>query len=83
MIAYSKDNVYYSPNIHAKDKIPPSTILNDPEFSAVFNNGKSKRKEFAAPSNNTNNRYENVIVAAVPLHVTDNSNRGLFLFIGR
>lgn len=80
MIAYSKDNVYYSPNIHAKDKIPPSTILNDPEFLAVFNNGKSKRKEFAAPSNNTNNRYENVIVAAVPLQVTDNSNGAIFIY---
>ncbi|MGE8204373.1 ATP-binding protein [Heyndrickxia sp. NPDC080065] len=80
MIAYSKDNVFYSPNIHETDKIPPKTIIEDPEFSGVFNKDQTKIKEFSTPDKKSKNRYDNVIVASAPLHVRQGENGAIFIY---
>ncbi|MED3654111.1 ATP-binding protein [Heyndrickxia sporothermodurans] len=80
MIAYDKDNVYYSPNIHKNDKISPITILEDPTFTSVYNKGQTKIKEFSAPKNKSNNRYENVIVASAPLHIRQGETGAIFIY---
>lgn len=80
IIAYSKENVYYSPNIRQDDRISPSTILRDRAFSSVFDQSKTKIKEFTAPDKNSKNRYENVIVASAPLHVDQGDNGAIFIY---
>lgn len=80
MIAYNKDNVYYSPNINKNDKISPITILDDPTFTSVYNQGETKIKEFSAPENKSNNRYENIIVASAPLHIRQGQTGAIFIY---
>lgn len=80
MIAYNKDNVYYSPNINKNDKISPITILDDPTFTSVYNQGETKIKEFSSPENKSNNRYENIIVASAPLHIRQGQTGAIFIY---
>lgn len=80
MIAYNKDSVFYSPNIKPTDIISPTAILEDSELASVFNQGKTKIKELSAPNNNSKNRYENVIVASVPLHIKQGENGAIFIY---
>ncbi|MBW8349122.1 HAMP domain-containing protein [Bacillus sp. IITD106] len=79
-IAYDKDDFLFSPNGSVKGSIPVDAFLKDKELVKVFSERKKVMKEIAPSDINLKgNRYDNLIVAGVPLNI-DGQKGAIFIY---
>ncbi|GIN21013.1 MAG TPA: PAS domain-containing sensor histidine kinase [Bacillus bacterium] len=80
-IAYDKERFHYSPNVNESNKIPSYVFLNDDELSKVFTQQKIIKKELSLSElHESGSRFNNYIVAGVPLHLNDNETGAIFIY---
>ncbi len=80
-IAYDKERFHYSPNVNESNKIPSYVFLNDDELSKVFTQQKVIKKELSLSElHESGSRFNNYIVAGVPLHLNDNETGAIFIY---
>ncbi len=80
-IAYDKERFHYSPNVNESNKIPSYVFLKDDELSKVFTQQKIIKKELSLSElHESGSRFNNYIVAGVPLHLNDNETGAIFIY---
>ncbi|MBS4176472.1 ATP-binding protein [Lederbergia citrea] len=80
-IAYNKENFLFSPDAALQGWIPAEVFLNDKDLSKVFSERATIRKELSlTDTGRRGSRYENFIVAGVPLEVKDGQKGAIFIY---
>lgn len=80
-IAYDKDKFLYSPHIKEGDKIPSYVFLNDEDLRKAFTDQNVVKKELSLPDMpRSSERFQNYIVAGVPLHLGDGQDGAIFIY---
>lgn len=80
-IAYSHDQFMFSPRRNTEGWIPTNVFLEDEELSKVFTERTTVKKELTLPEEQRqSSRYENYIVAGVPLEIEGNDTGAVFAY---
>ncbi|HEY4553796.1 MAG TPA: ATP-binding protein [Bacillaceae bacterium] len=80
-IAYSKDEFLFSPTRSDGEKLPKELFLNDRDLGKVFSDRSAAKKELSlAGIPGTGSRYNNLIVAAVPLDSEEGQEGAVFVY---
>ncbi|MCJ7839425.1 ATP-binding protein [Lederbergia sp. NSJ-179] len=80
VIAYNEQNFRQSPNTPKQEGITVENFLKDPELVQVFSGKNQVVKEISlADLEERGSRYENIIVAAVPLQI-HHQNGAIFIY---
>ncbi|CAM3965179.1 ATP-binding protein [Lederbergia lenta] len=80
-VAYSKDNIIFSSGRGTEGWIPRTVLLEDEDLSKVFSERISIKKELSLTDvERHGSRFENYIVAGVPLKIEGEDNGAIFTY---